>query len=135
MIFRLEVSFNVVALIWIIKAYLIVSKRKGTRTSRRQAPQAQAGSVLVDISDINRQVSVKKKRSQMENSGQRSRKLVRSPDSPFTIYGSLVQPNVLGNQRLMTAGNLHVFHQFCMFYMWRPLIKYSSNWFYPEVGS
>lgn len=34
----------------------------------------------------------------MENNGQRSRKLVKSPNSPFTIYGSLAQPSVLGNQ-------------------------------------
>ena len=39
------------------KNTLLLSPNEGTCTSRRQAPQAQAGSVLVDISDINRQVS------------------------------------------------------------------------------
>lgn len=37
-------------------------------------------------------------RVRAESSGQKSRKWVRSPDLQFTVFGSLAQPKVLGNQ-------------------------------------
>lgn len=130
MIFRLEV-FQCGCLDLDHKNTLLLSPNEGTRTSRRQAPQAQAEKSWWIFPH---QQASKCLKSQMENSGQRSRKLVRSLDSPFTIYGSLVQPNVLGNQEANDCRNPHVFLVLHVLHV-EALIKYSSSWFYPEVGS